>query len=101
MPAALPRLSKNTTRTCTANSLAGRGKGLLRLLSALYVMFFGAGENWRVWGVVMALLTVVYLVWLSEGFSQAITFGEILFLGGYIALSAVGVLVRRKRRRDA
>jgi len=64
-------------------------------------MFFGAGENWRVWGVVMALLAAVYIVLLSAGFSEAITIGEILLLGGYIALSGVGVFVRRKRRRDA
>jgi amino acid transporter len=63
-------------------------------------MFFGAGERWPVWAVVMTLLAAVYIVLLSQGFSEAITLAEGLFLVGYIVISGIGVFVRRKRRQD-
>jgi len=74
---------------------------LLRLFSGLYAMIFGAGENWRVWAIVTVLLAGVYVVLLTNGFSEPVTLSEVVFLVGYVALSAIGVYVRRKRRRDA
>lgn len=80
--------------------MASYGEGLRRLSGAIYVMFFGAGERWPVWVVVMSLFAAVYLVLLTGGFSEALTLAEVIFLIGYIAISGIGVFVRRKRRQD-
>lgn len=71
-----------------------------RVLGAIYVMFFGAGDRWSVWIVVMAILGGLYIGAVTGGFSARPSLGQLIFLGVFVGISAIGVYIRRKRKED-
>ena len=72
----------------------------LRALEVIYVMFFGEGDRWSVWAVVMAGMAVLYLGAVTGGFDVAPTLGQLVFLALFVGISAIGVYVRRKRKDE-
>ena len=72
----------------------------LRALNVIYIMFFGEGDRWSVWVVVMAIMGALYLGAVTGGFAVAPTFGQLVFLAVFIAISAIGVYIRRKRKDE-
>lgn len=75
-------------------------RATLRALNVTYIMFFGEGDRWSVWAVVMAGLGALYLGAMTGGFSMAPSLGQVVFLTLFIAISAIGVYIRRKRKED-
>ncbi|MDN5786660.1 hypothetical protein [Pseudorhodobacter sp.] len=69
-------------------------------LDGLYVMFFGAGDRWSVWAVVMVGLVLLILGTLTAGFEAAPTFTELAALAAFVGVSALGVHIRRKRKDE-
>jgi hypothetical protein len=75
-------------------------RATLRALNVTYVMFFGEGDRWSVWAVVMAGLGALFLGAMTQGFATAPSLGQLAFLVLFIGISAIGVYVRRKRKED-
>ena len=75
-------------------------RATLRALNVMYIMFFGEGDRWSVWAVVMAALAALYLGAMTGGFSVAPSAGQLMFLALFIGISAIGVYLRRKRKED-
>ncbi|WP_156209441.1 hypothetical protein [Pseudorhodobacter wandonensis] len=75
-------------------------RATLRALEVVYVMFFGEGDRWSVWAVVMAGLVGLFLWAATDGFIAAPSLGQIVFMAVFVAISAVGVYIRRKRKDD-
>jgi hypothetical protein len=71
-----------------------------RALEVIYIMFFGEGDRWSVWAVVMTGMAALYLGAVTDGFANAPNAGQIGFLAVFIAISAIGVYIRRKRKED-
>ena len=71
-----------------------------RALEVSYIMFFGEGDRWSVWAVVMTGMTALYLGAVTDGFAMAPTTGQIVVLAVFIAISAIGVYIRRKRKDE-
>ncbi len=71
-----------------------------RALEVIYIMFFGEGDRWSVWAVVMTGMTALYLGAVTDGFAVAPNAGQIVFLAVFIAISAIGVYIRRKRKDE-
>lgn len=99
MPAALPPLSKSMIKTNTVAKMR-LWRATLRALNVMYIMFFGEGDRWSVWAVVMAALAALYLGAMTGGFSVAPSAGQLVFLALFIGISAIGVYLRRKRKED-
>ncbi len=72
----------------------------LRALNVFYIMFFGEGDRWSVWAVVMAILAGLYLGAVTGGFATPPNLGQIGFIALFVGVSAVGVWIRRKRKDD-
>lgn len=87
------------TKTNTAAELRLR-RATLRALDAMYVMFFGEGDRWSIWAVVMAVLCAMFLGIVTDGFAVPPSLGQIIFLAAFVAISAVGVYFRRKRKNE-
>lgn len=75
-------------------------RATLRALNVFYVMFFGEGDRWSVWFVVMGLLVALYLGAVTGGFEVAPNAGQLGFVAVFAAISAIGVYIRRKRKED-
>ncbi|MGO4908045.1 hypothetical protein ACEN2J_06880 [Pseudorhodobacter sp. W20_MBD10_FR17] len=75
-------------------------RATLRALNVFYVMFFGEGDRWSVWAVVMACMGALFLGAATDGFAVAPSAGQIAFLAVFVAISAVGVYFRRKRKDE-
>lgn len=75
-------------------------RAILRALEVMYVMFFGEGDRWSIWAVVMAALGALYLGAVTSGFATAPNASQIGFLAIFVGISAVGVYVRRKRKDE-
>ena len=75
-------------------------RATLRALNVMYIMFFGEGDRWSIWAVVMAGLAALYLGAMTGGFSVAPSAGQLVFLALFIGISAIGVYLRRKRKDD-
>ncbi len=75
-------------------------RATLRALDVVYIMFFGEGDRWSVWTVVMAALGALYLGAVTGGFAMAPSLGQVGFLAGFVAISAIGVYLRRKRKDE-
>lgn len=72
----------------------------LRALNVFYVMFFGEGDRWSVWAVVMAILVALYLGAATDGFATRPNLGQLGFVALFVGISAVGVYIRRKRKDE-
>jgi hypothetical protein len=75
-------------------------RGTIRILDVIYVMFFGAGDRWSVWIIVMAMLGALFLTSQTDRFTEAPTRAELVFLAVFIGISGIGVYVRRKRKEE-
>lgn len=87
------------TRTNTAAEMR-LWRATLRALNVIYIMFFGEGDRWSVWVVVMALLAALYLGAVTGGFEVAPNAGQVGFVAVFAVISAIGVYIRRKRKDD-
>ena len=85
------------TRTNTAAEMR-LWRAMLRALNVMYTMFFGAGDRWSVWAVVMAGMGALYLAAVTGGFDTAPRPGHIAALAVFVGISAIGVYFRRKRK---
>lgn len=72
----------------------------LRALNVIYIMFFGEGDRWSVWAVVMAILAALYLGAATDGFAVVPNPGQLGFVAVFVAISAAGVYLRRKRKDE-
>lgn len=72
----------------------------LRALNVIYIMFFGEGDRWSVWAVVMAILAAIYLGAATDGFTVVPNPGQLGFVAVFVAISAAGVYLRRKRKDE-
>jgi hypothetical protein len=75
-------------------------RATLRALNVMYVMFFGEGDRWSVWAVVMAAMGAMFLGAVTDGFTMAPSAGQIAFFAVFVAISALGVYFRRKRKDE-
>ena len=75
-------------------------RATLRALNVVYIMFFGEGDRWSVWAVVMGCMAALYLGAVTDGFAVIPNTGQIGFLAVFIAISAIGVYIRRNRKED-
>lgn len=75
-------------------------RATLRALNVMYIMFFGEGDRWSIWAVVMVGLAALYLGAMTGGFSVAPSLGQLAFLALFIGISAIGVYLRRKKKED-
>ncbi|WP_022704276.1 hypothetical protein [Pseudorhodobacter ferrugineus] len=75
-------------------------RATLRALNVFYIMFFGEGDRWSVWAVVMACLGALYLGAVTDGFAVPPNMGQVGFLVVFVAISAIGVYIRRNRKDE-
>ncbi|WP_323007208.1 hypothetical protein [Pseudorhodobacter sp.] len=85
------------TRTNTAAEMR-LWRAMLRALNVMYIMFFGAGDRWSVWVVVMAGMGALYLAAVTGGFAVAPGLGHVAALAVFVGMSAIGVYFRRNRK---
>jgi hypothetical protein len=87
------------TKTNTAADMR-LWQATLRALNVFYIMFFGEGDRWSIWAVVMAAMGAVFLGAMTDGFATAPTLGQIGFFAVFVGVSAIGVYLRRKRKDE-
>jgi hypothetical protein len=87
------------TKTNTAADMR-LWRATLRTLNVFYIMFFGEGDRWSVWAMVMACMGAAYLGAMTGDFGAAPTLGQLGVFAVFVGVSAIGVNIRRKRKDE-